>query len=668
MNKTFIKTILLSFLFFGIVQKNMYSQNNIIGIVYDAENNETLIGANVYFPDLHRGAITDNLGKFSIENIASGKFDMFVGFLGYKNKLIKLQTDTVKSEIIIFLKKEAFQSEEIIVSGSRFSLQHENAIEVNSIKLSEIENGKANLFEQLAEVPGVDVISKGAGVAKPVIRGLSNTNILFIDNGIRMENFQFSENHPFMVDEFGIERIEVIKGPASLLYGSDAVGGVLFAIREKPPHSDKLQGDYSINYFDNSKGLHSSIGLQAANKNFHAGVRASIKSHKDYIDGDNQQVANTRFNQKSLKSVLGYSYKFIKFDLYYDYTQMVLGMCVPPAINLTIDNYRENKVWYQNLANHVVSVKNKLFFNNLKLDINAAYQSNNRTLMTSDLTPQFKMVDMLLNTLSSEIKFTYSLEKGEVIVGSQTMYQSNKNADAPDHVIPDATVKDMSAFGLYSTSLWGKVHIQTGLRYDFRNITTKMYNVITDIDNNYENYSYSSGITYQATEKLLLRTNYASAHRSPNIAEITQDGMHGAYYERGNRDLKSQKNYEQDLSLHYHAKKFIFEITSFYNHIDNYIFLQRTNELTPDNVPIYQYSQTNADIIGFETGIKVMPLDFIQFKTNYAFLYGEQENGDYLPFIPQNKLKATLKFSKKEILFFKKPYFRFLSNRTKYFH
>jgi len=474
MKKIILKITPLILFFLIVTQENIYSQNTISGIVYDAESKDALIGASVYFPDLHRGSVTDNLGKFLIENITSGKFDMFVGFLGYKNKIVKLQTDTVKSEIIIFLEEEAFQSEEIIVSGSRFSLQHENAIEVNSIKLTKLNYNKANLFEQLAEVPGVDVISKGAGVAKPVIRGLSNTNILFIDNGIRMENFQFSENHPFMVDEFGIERIEVIKGPASLLYGSDAVGGVLFAIREKPPRDDAFKGNYSINYFDNSKGLHSSIGLQGAKKNFHAGVRASIKSHKDYIDGDNQQVTNTRFNQKSLKSVIGYSHKLGNFDLYYDYTEMLLGMCVPPSISLTTNNNRENEVWYQNLKNHVISVKNKLFFNNLKLDINAAYQSNNRTLMTSDLTPQFKMVDMLLNTLSSEIKFTYSLEKGEVIAGLQGMYQSNKNADAPDHVIPDATVKDMSAFGLYSTSLWEKVHIQTGLRYDYRDIITKL--------------------------------------------------------------------------------------------------------------------------------------------------------------------------------------------------
>ena len=634
-----------------LVLKTSYSQNTISGIVYDSESKDALIGTNIYIPDLHRGSVTDNSGKFIIENIASGRFDMFVSYMGYRNQIVKIQTDTVTSEIIIFMEPESFQSQEIIVSGSKFSLQHENAIEVKCIKLSSLNHSSTNFIEQIAEVPGVDIISKGAGIAKPVIRGLSNTNILFIANGIRMENFQFSENHPFMVDEFGIERIEVIKGPASLLYGSDAVGGVIFAVRENPPHGNKFAGDYSLQYHDNSKGLHSSIGLQGSYNNFHVGIRASLKSHQDYTDGNNAQVSNTRFNQKSIKSVLGYSHKKGNFDIYYDYIEMQLGMCVPPSISLISENNRENKVWYQDLSNHVLSVKNKLFFGNLKLDINAAFQSNNRTLLTSDLMPEFKIVDMFLNTVSSEIKTTYSLKKGEIIFGLQNMYQTNKNADAPEHIIPDAQIFDMSVFTLFTSSFTDKLHFQSGLRYDYRDIHIEPETNEGIITNNYQNATVSAGFTYQFTKKLLLRTNFASAHRSPNIAELTQDGMHGSYYERGNISLKSQRNYEPDLSLHYHSKNFIYEISSFYNKITNYIFLQKTYDTTQTGTSIYQYSQTNANIYGFETGFKIMPVKFMQFHANYAFITAKQKNGDYLPFIPQNKIHSNLKFIIEKKLF-----------------
>ncbi len=662
MKNTFLKITVIIILLITFFLGNLYSQNRVSGIVYNTENKTPLSEASIYFPDLHKGTTTNNSGNFIFEDIASGEFVMFVSFLGYKNKLIKIQTDTVKNEIIIFLEQETFQSQEIVVSGSRFSLQHENAIEVNSLKLSLLSQNQANLFEQIAEIPGVDIISKGGGITKPVIRGLSNTNILFIDNGIKMENFQFSENHPFIVDEFGVERIEIIKGPASLLYGSDAVGGVLFAVREKPPHGNKITADYSLQYYDNSKGWHSSMGVQGSKNKVHAGIRASVKSHQDYTDGNNTQVANTRYNQKSVKTVFGYSHKKGNFDLYYDYTDMQLGMCILPAVNATTDNSRKNQIWYQGLSNHVLSVKNKLFFNKLKFDINTAFQSNNRTLQTSDLMSQFQMVDMFLNTLSSEIKSTYSFKNSEIIVGTQNMYQTNKNADAPNHVIPNAQIFDIAGFTLFTSNFGEKFHFQTGLRYDYRNIKSEIEITNTEIDKSYKNMSFSSGFTYQFTEKLLLRTNFASAHRSPNIAELTQDGMHGAYYEKGDPNLKSQQNYEPDISLHYHSDKFIFEVSGFYNQIKNYIFLQEieidTTIQTPSPlVPVYQYSQTNANIYGLETGIKIMPLNFVKIYSNYAYLSAKQENGEYLPFIPQNKINSNVEFFSKKILSLENPFF-----------
>jgi len=666
MKNLFLKirvTILI--LFFSV---NLYSQNRIHGKVLDAKNKKPLLEANIYFPDLHKGTTTDGNGKFEFKDISSGKFSMFVSFIGYKNQIVKLHTDTAKNEIIVFLEEETFQSEEIVVSGSRFSLQHENAIEVNSLKLSVLNQNNANLFEQIAEVPGVDIISKGGGIAKPVIRGLSNTNILFIDNGIKMENFQFSENHPFVVDEFGVERIEVIKGPASLLYGSDAVGGVLFAVREKPPHENKIKGDYSLQYYDNSNGWHSSAGVQGSHNKVHAGIRASIKSHQDYIDGDNQQVSNTRFNQKSVKTVFGYLHKKGNVDIYYDYTDMQLGLCLPASINSVTENGRENQIWYQNLSNHVVSVKNRLFFNKLKFDINAAFQSNNRTLQTSEQMPKFEMVDMLLNTLSAEIKSTYLLKNSEIIFGTQNMYQTNTNADAPNHVIPDAQVFDVSVFSLFTSNFSKKFHFQAGVRYDYRNIKSEIETTNEKVDKSFNNASFSTGFTYQFNKKLLLRTNIASAHRSPNIAELTQDGMHGAYYEIGDPNLKSQQNFEPDVSLHYHADKFIFEVSGFYNKINNYIFLQEvpkdtTFQPATPKPRTFKYAQTNANIYGLETGIKIMPLSFVKLYSNYAYISAKQENGDYLPFIPQNKINSNIEFFTDKLLYLENP---FLSIKTTY--
>jgi len=143
----------------------------------------------------------------------------------------------------IILENSIIRGEEIVVTGGFIGAQHNNAVKINTIQSLDLyKSGTPSLMESLKQIPGIDLISKGPGIGSPVIRGLSMSNILFLNNGVPMENFQFSENHPFMVDEVGSARVEVIKGPAALIYGSGAVGGVLNLIKEAPAPEGKILG------------------------------------------------------------------------------------------------------------------------------------------------------------------------------------------------------------------------------------------------------------------------------------------------------------------------------------------------------------------------------------------------------------------------------------------
>ena len=158
-------------------------------------------------------------------------------------------------------------------------------------------------------------------------------------------------------------------------------------------------------------------------------------------------------------------------------------------------------------------------------------------------------------------------------------------------------------------------------------------------------------MTYRLSKALLLRTNLASAYRAPNIGELSQDGMHGNRYELGNRDLVPQKSYEADLSMHYHIKKFTFDIAGFYNLMHNYIYLSPTVDTTETGIDIYKYVQENARIYGYETGVTYRPFDWLFVKSTYAYLLSNQDNGMSLPFIPQDKINTDISFSVKEIRF-----------------
>jgi iron complex outermembrane receptor protein len=652
------KIVFIFFVLFLFSKVN--AQNQIKGKVTDKTNNEVLSFASVYLPEQNKGTLTDENGEFELSSLPRGEFKIQFSYIGYKTIIKTIAPDKSDMFLNIELEPAILQAEEVVISGGRHSTQHENAMKIELIQSKEIASaGTPTFTEAITKIPGVDMISKGTGVAKPVIRGLSMTNILMLNNGVKMENFQFSEDHPFIIDEFGIDRIEIIKGPASLLYGSDAVGGVINVLKEKPAPIGKIFGDFNTQYHSNTQGIVSNIGVKGSSEQFFWGIRAGVKSHTDYKDGNGVYVPNTRFNENSFKANIGINKSFGLFRLYYDYNQPKLGMCVGKTVPLTTDNGRKNKIWYQDLTNQVISTRNSLFFGKYKVDLNAAYQMNNRQLQTDESMPVFEMVDMDLNTFSYEVKtYLSSTVNSEYIIGLQGVNKTNRNNEAPNHVLPDADVNDFSVFGLAQHTFVEKLKAQAGIRYDFRSISTQAETNKEAIDTDYGNVSASVGATYDVKKNILLRANIASAYRTPNIAELTQNGMHGARYEQGNPDLRSQSNYEADISTHYHSKHVMLDISGFYNHVNDYIFIAPTNNTTDAGDIIHKYSQSNAELYGGELSIDILPVNWLNLKTSYAYLVGKQKDGNYLPFIPQNKLRFEMIFQKQQLAFLRNNFFK----------
>jgi iron complex outermembrane receptor protein len=659
-------------IFFIIVllfSQSVLAQISLSGHITDKNTGEKLPGVNIYIPELQKGSITDEKGYYQFKYLPKGNFKVQYSFVGY-SKIIKTVNITQNPTVLdIAMQEESILAEEVVVSGGTYSTQHENAIKIESLSAEKLKMADSPSFiEAIAQAPGVDAISKGVGIATPVIRGLSLSNVLMLNNGVRMENFQFSEDHPFMINEAGVDRVEIIKGPASLLYGSDAVGGVINIIDEKPPASGKFITDASVNYFSNTQGINSDIGFKATTKNnLFFTLRGGLKSHADYYEGGGSQVPNSRFNNEFIKFNSGINKSYGKFSIRYNFDRMKLGLTVPPAIILTGDDGRKNKFWYQDLTNHFLLLNNILFLGQTKLELNLAAQQNIRKLNGSDLMPQFILVDMKLNTLNYELKSYSNLWKNsELIMGFQGMYQQNTNGNAPDHVLPDYTLNNVSIYSLLKYKTSEKLNIQFGLRYDLRyiNVPDQLKTGIPDdssyldkLKTSYNNLSGSIGATYNVNKQLLLRANVATAYRTPNIAELTQDGMHGNRYEQGNRNLVPQRSTESDISMHYHTKHFIFDIAGFYNQINDYIYLAPTNDTVYGGYKIYRYEQNNADIHGVETGLAYQKNWFAS-KISYAYLRGKQKNGENLPFIPQNKINANIDFNKTDFTVFKDVKFR----------
>lgn len=646
-------TLLLS-----IVSVMLLAQGILTGNVYDKKDHVPLAGANIYLPEIEKGTVTDARGNYTIGSLPKGEWLVTVSYIGYTTKISKVNIQANKQILNVALSPKVIQGEEVVISGNFTGRQHVNTVKINTLEKKALVNvASPSFIKAIASIPGVDMISKGPGVGTPVIRGLSTSNILFLNNGIPMENFQFSENHPYLVDESDIGRVEVIKGPASLLYGSGAVGGVINLIPYKPLSPGNINGKALFKYFSNTKGLEGILGIRGTNKSIAWGLSSHVASNKDYVDGNQSRVPNSRFNTNSIKANIGVLKKIGSFKLFGEYSQNKLGLTVPPAIHSVTNNERKNSIWYQNLSNLFVQSKNNIYFGNVITNIDLAWQQNHRRLQTSQELPFFTSVDMLLNAFHYSIRSTIPVRSSyKFSVGAQGKWQNNKNNEAPSHVLPNATINELSAFvlGQYQTD---KINIETGLRYTYYHLNVPSQpkglpsTPLTELlIKNYNNVSYSLGATYHFSEHLLVRANLASAFRSPNLAELTQDGVHAVRYEKGNPNLKTQHNTEGDLGLHLHTAHATVDVSGFYNHVSNYIYLSPSVDSTESGLPIYYYQQAQAVLFGGEAKVHVhpRPLNWLHFMADWSYVVGKKVNGGYLPFIPAQKFRFEIKIEKQK--------------------
>ncbi len=665
------KYILIATIFCISIYAN--SQSIIKGKITGKEDGQSIPGVNVYIPEIQKGCVSDDNGFYEFKTLPVGHFHIQFSMMGYSTIIKHINITKKPLEINVELHQRFIHSQEVVVSAGSYMTQHENAIKIETINAKSLSSlNNVSFWQSLSNIPGVDMISKGNAVVTPVIRGLSTSNILVLNNGVRLENFQFAAGHPFMTDEYGIDKIEVIKGPASLLYGSDAIGGVVNMIKEKNAATNTVKGDFNAVYHSNTDGYQGNLGVKMNKNDIYFGVRAGHNSHRDYTDGNNIGVTNSRFNNTSVKLNAGISKNFGKVELYYDYNKMALGMTVPPALQIVKNHQRNNRYWFQDLNNHLLVLKNTFFVKEFKINLNLSYQMNDRKLQKSIVDPQTTMVHMNLNTLMYELKvYLPTIGSSHIIVGLQGTNQENNNNKAPLHVLPDFNNNTFALYGLYQRDFGKKIHFQTGLRYDIKNIfvpdqySTSHSNTgnsknneqennnddgkILELKPHYSNLSGSLGATYNVGKKLLLRANFASAYRTPNMAELTQNGMHANRYEQGDINLKSQRSYESDLSTHYHSKYIRFDVATFYNRVNNFIYLSPTNEQTEHGNKIFKYMQNQANLYGIETTFTIRPSSFINIDASYSYLLGEDNNGNTLPFIPQNKIRTNIKFNINEL-------------------
>lgn len=656
----------------------IYAQNSLSGNITNTEDGLPLDQVSIYIPTLEKGTITDADGQYTIKNLPEGNYQLVISYLGFETYSTSFSIADGVNEFNYAMLPSAIEMDEVVLSTPFHRLQRENVMKVEQKTVADLKsNGAVTLADGISQIPGVSNLSTGVGIGKPVIRGLSSNRVLVYTQGIRLENQQFGDEHGLGINDAGISSVEVIKGPASLLYGSDALGGVLYLNPENFELAHKTSGDIQLNYLSNTVGYGTSAGFRTSGEKWRFLIRAAHGSNTDYSTGEGTKVTNSRFRETDIKTGLGYQATKFKTELRYNYNDSDLG--IPEEIGEQSRD-RDPLLPNQEIASHILSSKTNFFFKNSSLQAIFGYTFNNRKEFEEhheegeeeeEEEEEGPALFMELGTFSYNLQFNPNWGNVTTIFGVQGMHQKNENF-GEEILIPDAITND---FGILATS---HIHLNTsdvqlGLRYDLRAINGEQHGIagddgfIDDLSRNFNNFNFAAGYRVDVTDNVLARLNLATGFRAPNLSELTSNGTHEGTnrYEIGNPDLESEQNFQLDLALEYANDHVELYANGFYNNVNNYIFLEPDGSEIDGN-PVFLFQQQDAKLYGGEFGFHLHPhpLDWLHYESNFEMVRGELDDGNYLPLIPANNWTNTIRVEWDSTIGAKSKSYAFVSLRS----
>ena len=557
---------------------------------------------------------------------------------------------------------DPFELDEIILSLPFSQSLGKSVIKVDKINMDDINPIiKQYISKSISKLPGVSVISTGIGIAKPSIRGLSFNRVVVYNQGIRLENQQWGEEHGIGITSSGIESVEVIKGPLYVLYGSDAMGGVIYAEPEKFKSMDGLDIDYTGIYNSNYNGLTNNLGINGKSGNFSFNLRAEMIDNDNFSSPDGE-VENTWFEQNEIKAGIQYSGEKLNSELRLSILDSNIGI---PHMDEDHDEHgdedhdehgdedhdehMDEEGLYQELKHTTITWKNTYDLgNNHLLNVTLGQQFNERKEFgehgdedhdehgdedhdehgDEDHEEGEAELDMelLTNTLDISLILPQS-EDFNLILGTSLLSQTNKNF-GHEILIPDAEMNDFGLYALGEISLGNSSDATIGLRYDNRSVTSGIYS------SDYSNFNGALGFKMEFTNSTL-RFNLSSGYRSPNLVELYSDGSHhGTFmYKKGNPNLLAENSLQTDLSIQVNGEDSVLSFDLFLNDIRDYIYLQPANTVI-DGLQLHNFLQQDATLYGGEIHLnKNTSFDWLSYYTSLEYVFGETQDGMALPYI-----------------------------------
>lgn len=671
------------------------------------QKGQALPGATLVLHPGSYGGISDQDGSYTMVGLPPGEYVLSCSFLGYEKLVDTLQVrNNVRWDIQLAPSRQSLQ--EVVVTGEYAEIRaREEALNLEVVHEAFLKQHLGgSLMKSLDRLPGVDAFGIGAGQSKPVIRGLGFNRVVVVENGIKHEGQQWGSDHGLEVDQFASKRVEVIKGPSSLAFGSDALGGAVIIEHEALPEMNAWGGAVDLSSQSNNGLFGGSLQVQGRREHFFGRIRATYLDYGDYrVPADSvdihsyraalheKRLRNTAGKEGALHLETGWIGRGYSNRLFFSILGNKNGFFAnahglePRQVDADLHDRRSRDILYPYHQVHHWKVINKSVWRweRLSLKADLGVQRNFRQEWSAYVNhgympPAFPYSLSFPSDLERQFdKYTYSGNvhlnhetpwRMKLSAGLQGEFQDNR-IDGRGFIIPAYEHLRVGAFMLLKQPTGDHGLLSAGLRFDGGTMQTQAYqdwypspeeeerdtlqvhlSRSEALQRVFSSISWSLGYNLNR-EHLSLKVNLGKSFRMPLAKELAANGVnyHRFSYEVGTPDLDPETAFQLDAGLEWNQSLFALGISPFASYFPNYIYLNPTSEhdrLYGNGNQVYRYTQSKVIRMGGELHAHYQPLPYLRMGLIGEYIYSEQISGQKqgftLPFSPPASLLLNMRF------------------------
>lgn len=660
---------------------------SITGAIRDKQSGEYLAYSHILSIKDSTGVLSGTDGKFKMTLHHEGS-RLVISHIGYTSDTIPVENQ--QTDYAIYLEASSKTLDEVVITGmSKATTIKENPVSIVLVSPRLIETTlETNVIDVLVRnVPGLNAVKTGPNISKPFIRGLGYNRVLILYDGVRQEGQQWGDEHGIEVDAYNIGKAEVIKGPASLMFGSDALAGVVSLFPYRSTEKDGiLKGRILSEYQSNNGLIGNGVRLTQATDHWNWMISGSYRIARNYTNRIDGRVYNTGFDEKNFSASLGHTdqhgHSTLNFTVYDNlqgipdgsrdsltrrFTKQVYEGASDtvksrPVISSSELNSYQLSPLHQHIQHYRLYTNNHYQMGKGDVDASLGFQQNIRREYNHPTDPGQAGMYVRLNTVNYGIRYNApEIANLEISAGINGMYQNDKSKNATDFPIPDYSLLDIGTYGFIK---WRKNRwiISGGLRYDSRRLRSHDFYIRKDpstgfnqhvyfpdtvratlqfpsLEQNFGGASWSVGATYEINEKLNLKINVARGYRAPNISEIASNGLdpgaHIVYI--GNRNFEPEFSFQQDIGLSGNFRSLSATVNIFHNIIQHYIYLSQLVDEHGNSIELvhgnktFQYLQGSAQLYGMEASFEFHPKRVRGFtwSSNFSMVIGNNTQDEF---------------------------------------